>query len=351
LVALTVISAVAAQLTCPTGTTTGASGETCCTCEPGFAQPDCVKCKPGYLFDNSTGKAICRNGVTDCEDNLPYPHGCSGHGKCEKDNAGYFSCKCDPTYGGLGCQIAMGAATGNSTCHPAGVNLFTQSPLEVSYGEPFNILLWGCDLKAGDSYRVIPESGDCADPVPAGCQFTATGLKDKTQSVGQSCASVEVTGSTVIQGGEQGALEGLTLTAQNQGNMYKLCRKAELDAKFSPVSTHDERGYRNPTFIAVPSDQADAYQAAALYEAQGGEDWKCCDELEIRIGDICLPLWVWLLILLLILAAIASLLYKNRKLGKEIEMERNNKQFVADVGDDSALKLDAAKRAAADDDV
>jgi len=356
IVALTVISAAAAELTCPTGTTTGVSGDTCCACEVGFAQPDCIKCKEGYLFDNTTGKAVCRNGITDCGDALAYPHGCSGKGKCQQDtDTGSYSCKCDTGYTGLGCQTAPGGGTGTGTgggaCHPAGVNLVTQSPLEVTYGEPFNLLMWGCDLKAGDSYRVIPESGDCADPVPAGCQVTAAGLKDKSESVGQACTSVEVMNSTVLPGGDQAALENLKLTAEDQGNMYKICRKADGATDFSPVSTHDERGYRNPTFIAVPAAQADAYQAAALYEAQTAGDWKCCDDLEIRIGDICLPLWVWILIMLIILAAIAYLLWKNHQLGKEIEMERNNRQFVADVGDDSALKLDAAKRAGADDDV
>jgi len=359
--ALTVISvarvmATSSALTCPTGQTTGVSGDTCCTCEVGFAQPDCVKCKPGYLFDNSTGTPKCRNGITDCDDNIAYPHGCSGNGKCAQDAQGYYSCTCNNGYTGLGCQIAPAGGAGNSSsgasCHPAGVNLVTQSPLEVTYGEPFNLLMWGCELKDGDSYRIIPESKNCSEAVtePA-CRVTAAELKSGSKSVGQACTSVEVTGSTTISGGNQAAIEGLKLTAEDQGNMYKICRKADGATDFSGVTTHDERGYRNPTFIAVPAAQANAYQAAALYEAQSGEDWKCCDELEIRIGDICLPLWVWLLLMLLILAAIAYLLYKNHQLGKEIEMERNNRQFVADVGDDSALKLDAAKRAGADDDV
>eukprot|EP00756_Hemistasia_phaeocysticola_P029533 Hpha_TRINITY_DN16237_c1_g5::TRINITY_DN16237_c1_g5_i1::g.16491::m.16491 len=355
--AFLIIGTAAAQsFTCPSGNTTGVGGDVCCRCEPGFAQPDCTTCKAGYaLGKDSSGKAICRNGITDCEDALPYPHGCSGHGKCNSITPPYFGCACDAGFSGQGCQNQLpsgGGSTGGGGCHPDGVQMYTQQPLEVTSGEPFSILLWGCNLNASDSYRVIPLNSSCSDTVPAGCLATASGLASGSETVGSGCTSIEVTGNTVLNSGAQGALDKLKLSnTAAQGSMYKLCRKPAGQDSFGPVQTHDERGYRDPGFVSVTPDQASGARPAALLEEESGEEWECCDKGEIRVGDICLPLWLWIIAMLIITAIIAYLLWKMQQLGKEIEMERNNRQFNQFEADDSALKMDAAKRAGADDDV
>eukprot|EP01065_Artemidia_motanka_P023115 TRINITY_DN2753_c7_g1_i1.p1 TRINITY_DN2753_c7_g1~~TRINITY_DN2753_c7_g1_i1.p1 ORF type:complete len:371 (+),score=108.02 TRINITY_DN2753_c7_g1_i1:97-1209(+) len=353
----------AGMFSCPSGSEKNSQGQDCCLCGAGFAQPGCDKCKAGYMMhtDPITNRSTCYNGITDCLDSLPYPYGCSGNGVCTKRPPPlekYYACQCDSGHAGPGCidRAAAAAAGDPLNCKPVGVHMYTQSPLEVTVEQNFNLLLWGCNLSpASMQFRVIPQNSSCDDAVPAECQATAAALK--TTPLAASCTSIQVTGANILDdmSRREAAIEGLKLPAAAAGQgtaMYKLCSRDSASSSWStPVQTHDERGYRDPAFMVVSRKEADVVRGAAGLGGDGLE-WECCDKGEIRVGDACIPLIVWILLMLLLFLLAALLAYKAHKTNKEIEMERNNRQFNQFSGaDESSLQVEARKRDGADDDV
>eukprot|EP01063_Lacrimia_lanifica_P024159 TRINITY_DN32120_c0_g1_i1.p1 TRINITY_DN32120_c0_g1~~TRINITY_DN32120_c0_g1_i1.p1 ORF type:complete len:428 (+),score=133.09 TRINITY_DN32120_c0_g1_i1:54-1337(+) len=354
-------------------------GEKCSECSEGYVRDqETGRCSNG------------RPGTDCVDDRPYPWFGCGGVGRCSPDprhaSRTVFPCVCHNAEGArVSCaQRAEAAAGGGAACTPRRTpRMMTTFPNEPTVGRPFSFTIVGCELSPADEYLVIPafeEDGvteqACAARVPAngawvneGCTFspsmgaelilTPSGAGEVKLPQGRRSAPLENQ-----SGGWQGPpgacqngflMKDLAVTAQPNGiseatfegvtmldgytrppHQYKVCRMTtqpthtgvemttwvEIDAH-NPHS--DERLNRVAVSPVGIYSMADA-ERMNIGGAAGDREEECCDGLHLPLLDICIPVWLVVLLWLLPLCCLLCAMMM-RKTNPEEDEKNNNKKY------------------------
>eukprot|EP01064_Diplonema_japonicum_P029559 TRINITY_DN481_c0_g1_i1.p1 TRINITY_DN481_c0_g1~~TRINITY_DN481_c0_g1_i1.p1 ORF type:complete len:387 (+),score=135.81 TRINITY_DN481_c0_g1_i1:82-1242(+) len=358
----------------------GADG--CCVCHQGYmnstAGEACAACAEGYFMD---GAGRCSNGRagSECSAGKDFPYfGCSGkegqYGSCTSGAGGRteFPCVCrDQTGQVADCGEVIAS---RKECYPSGPRMFTTFPNEPTVEKKFSLTLIGCGNNADDEYVVIPayyndnvqnetsceKMGAKFPEISDECRFTngvdepvvalgwgegtsanasavckkgvfLSGWRENNGGANRGMSEVTFSGITMMETGEETEPE----------TFYRLCKKTVLPGKdgetvWQEVANHNsgvtERDY---TF--------------KLGRGPFGttSDGECCEGL--KIGSLCMSLWVFLLLWLLMALCLGVLGYSLHKNKNEIEAKKNNQKY--EKFDVDAEMNDLAAKEADDDDI
>eukprot|EP01061_Rhynchopus_euleeides_P031641 TRINITY_DN523_c0_g1_i4.p1 TRINITY_DN523_c0_g1~~TRINITY_DN523_c0_g1_i4.p1 ORF type:complete len:6531 (+),score=2152.69 TRINITY_DN523_c0_g1_i4:5046-24638(+) len=271
----------------------GVCQDGCCVCDAGYTGTECNRCA---LFDADGECApTCTEAV------------CSYHGTCDS----FGGCVCQAGWTGAFCNVRA--------CTSTSPNFVTTYRLRPLKNEPFTIILHGCFDTHPDStsrkVKIVPEDSDCAQIVTPQCVAESgdTELSDTT-----GCGAVTHLNATVEP---KGAMELLVNTTYfTESELDKKLRVCWLRSNFSgeevwvPVSSHEDDGSFTDVIIvrAQPTEDVGSIRGAPL---SGGDI--CCEGL--RIGELCLPAALVVIIWVLLLAALFGICFLIARSRRESE--------------------------------
>eukprot|EP01064_Diplonema_japonicum_P030483 TRINITY_DN5196_c0_g1_i1.p1 TRINITY_DN5196_c0_g1~~TRINITY_DN5196_c0_g1_i1.p1 ORF type:complete len:565 (+),score=153.84 TRINITY_DN5196_c0_g1_i1:43-1737(+) len=334
----------------------------CCVCKLGWAKDvdgACTKCTKGF-YGSKFGYCTNTRPGSQCIPGKAAPLGC-GRGSCTRQGESYvFPCNCGST--GLDESTFC---ENKKTCLPNGPSVYTPFPNRPVANEPFNVLVVGCELSKDDEYMLIPTWKNQADGVKntcgdmqssefetSGCSFVSGDVAPPTNcskgvhvkgphgvfydDVKRSNARASITGVTLSKAYLNGN-DKLEFTVCSKG--MRMAPSGEMEEVWRTIDGHNEDvSMRDESFMVD--------LVRNVRSAPGGGDGECCEGL--KIGSLCLPLWVFLLLWLLMACCVGVLGYALHKNKNDIEGIKNNQKYE-NFGQDAEM-LDLAAANASDDD-
>lgn len=212
----------------------------------------------------------------------------------------------------------IGGCCSPESCTPAGPWWFTSYPNKPAKNSAFTLIVHGC-IGSGD-VRVIPAGTNktCADydeEVKKGCTKQAG---KATLKIGGKCTAVQRNAPEVEPLGKMELLINMTteLDVTNADDVYyTVCYGS--NGTWTEVPTHKRTGETTPD-LAVgcgTGDDCGSWPRSAA-ELQGEMNLEeCCEGL--KIGDVCLPAALVIILWLAMIGGIIFLVYKVIQSKKE----------------------------------
>ncbi|KAJ9460991.1 hypothetical protein DIPPA_14321 [Diplonema papillatum] len=378
----------------------------CCVCDLGWERNpttlSCTECAVGFFWDEVNN--VCSNGRKNspCSTGLEYPlWGCSiggqAIGECSAGNK--FPCNC--TSGN--CEQTV--AERQTSCYPTGTRMYTSFPNQPLIGQAHSLTFVGCKLSPSDVYAVIPAYTDdlsmertcgsldtnytAGGVIPPPCRFISgsqeahigntsacdgsvgfsiTNLREESKKPAkhtQGMSEFTFEPITIYEDVFRGTLEqkaaaaaaeaGKDVPIHEKETYFRVCKLVTVmtndggsDEEWQEVAGHDHQVEKRDFMYKVAKESIydENTRAAAGMDGEDGES--CCDGL--KLGPICLPLWAFLLLWLLMACCLGAMGYSLHKNKNEIEAQKNNEKYEK-FNVDAEMSAMAAKQAEDDDDI
>eukprot|EP01063_Lacrimia_lanifica_P037848 TRINITY_DN7908_c0_g1_i2.p2 TRINITY_DN7908_c0_g1~~TRINITY_DN7908_c0_g1_i2.p2 ORF type:complete len:284 (+),score=122.21 TRINITY_DN7908_c0_g1_i2:451-1302(+) len=252
-----------------------------------------------------------------------------------------------------------------SACAPAGPTIYTPFPNRPLVGEPFNILVVGCGLSETDRYLIIPGAKECTNMnnhmFEDQCIFEGT---DVTPN-GNCTNGVMVLGGVTTPTYDAARKSYTRATIKDVvfdedymervvGNSFRVCypsttvsESGDLIPIYRALPGHNEHVSRRDTEFLIDAE-ASYTRGAPLGAALDGLEI-CCEGL--KLGEWCLPLWLFLLLWLLMASCLCLLLLTMRRTNKDLDDYKNNLKYEKFAADAEMLDLAAGEQDDSDADL
>ena len=297
--------------TCKNGT---CSQDGTCECAEGFSGTDCSICA---LTDvNGECTAQCTEAL------------CSNHGYCDE----FGACVCKAGWTGPYCDVMA--------C-PARSNFVTTYPLRPLKDELFTIIIHGCfATKAPHQVKVVHEGGDCNEVVSDSCVYKSGDTK-LFNDANNGCTAITHEEAVVEPLAQMELLVNSTVSiADADSANFTVCWRGVNATSWEQVSSHTNEGDFHQ-YIMVQSE-ADANTGSAPSAAPGAEGLEeyCCEGL--RIGELCLPAALIIIVWVLLMLCICGLVYaivRSKTQTQEVNKKETERKYDGFEMEDGTHKM------------
>eukprot|EP00755_Sulcionema_specki_P036913 Sspe_Gene.2570::Locus_865_Transcript_1_1_Confidence_1.000_Length_4959::g.2570::m.2570 len=294
--------------TCRSGS---CSSDGCCACKAGWFGRDCEQCSLYLTRDNR---------CVACD-----PEGtCHGNGECVDG-----VCQCRPAYTGKWCEIRR--------CLPEGPQWYTLYPNRPVRNTNITLIIHGCFGKS-PKVKVVPGVASCNSPLHPSCVKGGRKAGENQTFPGEhssmvynsSCREgVSLEDPLVEPQREMELLVGVKVVYDElEDRRFKVCVSDESGV-WEEVETHDRDGVRQATFLV----QGKLDKDTGAVHAAGRKGWSgadCCEG--VQMGSACVPGWVWLVVLLVVLGVAGYLSFAVWSTHKEKMALRRRRQDLESAG-------------------